>query len=103
MLRTKRGGDFAFRLGGEEFGILFSLPTYEEAFSYAQSIKEGIEKLHIEHEYSSVAPVITSSMGLIFQTVAQDTTTDELYKLADDNLYAAKESGRNKLIGTIKE
>lgn len=103
LSRTHRAGDFAFRLGGEEFGLLFSLPTYKEACDFAQSIQEGIEELHLEHNYSSVAPLLTASAGLIFQTSVQESTTDELYKLADDNLYAAKERGRNRLVATSKE
>ena len=100
ILRTKRGGDFAFRLGGEEFGILFSLPNYEEACQFAQSIREGIEALGLEHAYSEIVPIITTSMGLIYSGCPQDTTTDELYKLADDNLYKAKEQGRNRLVAS---
>ena len=49
----KRAGDFAFRLGGEEFGILFSELTKEESKTYANAIRKAVEDLKIPHEKNS--------------------------------------------------
>ena len=94
---SKRAGDFAFRLGGEEFGILFSELSREESEAFANIIRKSIEKLKIPHSGSLVSKVITVSIGLL--TIPFDTklTENEIYKKADDLLYKAKESGRNKV------
>ena len=94
---SKRAGDFAFRLGGEEFGILFSELSREESEAFANIIRKSIEKLKIPHSGSLISEVITVSIGLL--TIPFDTklTENEIYKKSDDLLYKAKESGRNKV------
>lgn len=93
----KRAGDFAFRLGGEEFGILFSELTKEESQVYANAIRKAVENLKIPHIKSSVSSVVTISVGLLTIFPDDKITDDQIYKKADDLLYKAKESGRNKV------
>ena len=52
--------------------------------------------MKITHEFNSVSPYITASMGLICKN-ANDIIVDEIYKQADDLLYEAKKSGRNQV------
>ena len=93
-----RDDDTCFRLGGEEFGILFKASNKENAFTFANNVRENIENLHIEHTGNSASSYVTASMGLICKK-AQDIEGDVIaYKLADDLLYKAKESGRNKVM-----
>ncbi|MDN5128358.1 transporter substrate-binding domain-containing protein [Aliarcobacter butzleri] len=91
-----RSSDFAFRLGGEEFAVVFQPETKEKAIEFANIIKNNIEKLQIKHEFSSVHLHITASMGLVCKN-ANDISIDEIYKEADDLLYEAKRSGRNQV------
>ncbi len=93
---THRGSDFAFRLGGEEFGLIFSDLNPKDALKFSNKIRTDIENLKIEHN-KNVSKYVTASMGLI---VLKNNfiNEDELYKLADDTLYLAKESGRNRVI-----
>ena len=93
----KRSDDIAFRLGGEEFGILFKSESKEKAIQFAQKIKEEIEDLKIPHEYNTASKYITASMGLVCQEANEIENEDKIYKLADDLLYKSKESGRNKV------
>jgi len=93
----KRAGDVAFRLGGEEFGIIFKSDTQEKALEFANTIRENIENLHIEHKYNSASPYITASMGLVCKNANRIKNMDEAYKEADDLLYEAKEGGRNRV------
>ena len=93
----KRAGDFAFRLGGEEFGILFSELTKEESKIYADAIREAVEDLKIPHEKNSISSFVTISVGLLSISPDEKITEDEIYKKADDLLYKAKESGRNRV------
>jgi len=92
---TNRGGDFAFRLGGEEFGILFSKPTQKEAQEFANRIRKTIQDLKIKHEKNLKYKVITISIGLFTIYPDENLGEQEIYKKADDLLYKAKENGRN--------
>ncbi|WP_368030280.1 diguanylate cyclase [Arcobacter sp. s6] len=91
----KRAGDFAFRLGGEEFGIIFSEVTKEESKNYANAIKKAIENLRIPHIKNPISGVITISIGLLSIFPNEKISENEIYKKTDDLLYKAKESGRN--------
>ncbi|MGA1931978.1 cache domain-containing protein [Arcobacter sp. YIC-464] len=97
----KRASDYAFRLGGEEFGILFISNDTTSAKNFANIILKTIENLNIPHEKSQVSKYITASIGLVTKNVANMSDYNELYKLADEALYEAKEKGRNQVI--VKE
>jgi diguanylate cyclase (GGDEF)-like protein/PAS domain S-box-containing protein len=93
-----RGRDYAFRLGGEEFGILTSGISLEESIAFANKICKNIEALHILHKNSSVSPYLTVSVGVVHSNLMVDLIDEHgLYTVADDALYAAKNSGRNRI------
>ena len=94
--RTNRASDFAFRLGGEEFGIITALDK-DKAVEFANLIKEEIENLKIENISSKVSPYLTISIGIVSKNSSEITNSSKLYKEADDNLYHAKNSGRNRV------
>lgn len=94
--RTNRGGDFAFRLGGEEFGIITTL-NKEKVIEFAHIIKDEIENLEIEHSSSEVSKFLTISIGIVSKEGVEITNSDKLYKEADDCLYEAKKLGRNSI------
>ena len=94
--RTNRGGDFAFRLGGEEFGIITTL-NKEKVIEFANIIKDEIENLEIEHSSSEVSKFLTISIGIVSKEGVEITNSDMLYKEADDCLYEAKKLGRNSI------
>lgn len=97
----QRDDDFIFRLGGEEFaGIILSDNT-QETQSWIKSICKLIEDLQIEHEYSKVSKYITASIGVASTCDEEYLDIDKLYALADEALYAAKDSGKNKM--TVSE
>ena len=91
---TNRSSDFAFRLGGEEFGIITRLDK-EKIIEFANNIKNEIEELHIEHKKSSISEYLTISIGITSRTGLDLLDSNTLYKEADDSLYLAKNKGRN--------
>ena len=91
---TNRVSDFAFRLGGEEFGIITALDK-EKAIDFATAIREKVEALKIEHSTSEVSSYITISIGISSRKGFDITNNDAMYKEADDALYDAKNLGRN--------
>jgi diguanylate cyclase (GGDEF)-like protein/PAS domain S-box-containing protein len=93
-----RADDLVFRLGGEEFGVIFKANSKDKALLFANSIKSNIEKLKIKHEYSSTSPYITASLGLVCQNGMEIEDMDVMYKQADEMLYKAKANGRNQVV-----
>jgi two-component system, cell cycle response regulator len=93
----RRADDIAFRLGGEEFGIIFKSDTKEKALEFANKVRQNIEELQMTHEYSSASKYVTASMGLVCKKASQIKDMDTAYKQADDLLYKSKENGRNKV------
>ncbi|SCY58120.1 diguanylate cyclase [Desulfoluna spongiiphila] len=94
LRRCKRGTDYSFRLGGEEFGLLFLARDPDRALAFMESMREAIAGLAIEHTQSKVSDVLTVSLGLVVSD--SPTDIDTMYKTADQALYRAKDSGRNR-------
>ncbi len=93
---ASRAGDHAFRLGGEEFGVIFTDIDKQKMKKYASTLIETIENLKIQHENNSASEYVTISAGLAFSN-EDNLNSDALYKYADDLLYKAKDNGRNRL------
>lgn len=91
----KRVDDMCFRLGGEEFGIIYKSEDKQKALEFANILKNSIENLKIVHEYNGASNYVTASLGLICKYARDIKNIDEIYKQADDLLYEAKKSGRN--------
>jgi len=87
--KVKRPEDLVFRMGGEEFGVLLPNTDFKGAFSVAEKIREEVQN----------STKITVSVGLACVYPKVGENSEELLKLADSNLYKAKEAGRNKVVG----
>lgn len=94
----KRHGDLVARYGGEEFVLVMPDTTLLGAQDLADKMREAIASLGIPHEHSSVASIVTVSVGVACKASEILDTRDDLLKLADDRLYRAKASGRNRTI-----
>jgi diguanylate cyclase (GGDEF)-like protein len=99
--KMKRANDAIFRLGGEEFALLFSVENHQQALAITQEVIQGIEALQITHEKSGVSQYLTVSAGLFVIENSSKQSKDEIYKACDDLLYQAKGSGRNQVATDI--
>lgn len=90
------GRDEAFRYGGEEFLLLISESDNVRAVAFAETIRRAIEAQGIPHPASSTAPHVTASLGVAHADATRSTPVD-LIARADMALYAAKNSGRNRV------
>ena len=90
-----RSVDQVGRYGGEEFFILFPFTDSNEAYIINERIRIAIQ----DYDWESIAAgmKVTVSIG-ISNYPANAGTKAELVGLADQKLYKAKESGRNKTI-----
>ena len=82
------------RIGGEEFAILFHDCEFAEVVSTAERIRRSIASRLIEAFHQSIA--VTVSGGLADITPMRDFSA--VYAAADRALYAAKSSGRNRIV-----
>ncbi|HEY0819950.1 MAG TPA: diguanylate cyclase [Rhizobacter sp.] len=94
----RRSGDLLFRLGGEEFGLLFTAKTPESAQQFVERLRQAIRELRIDHPGSPVR-IVTASFGLVWwgSPAAAALTRDDLYAQADELLYGAKAAGRDRV------
>lgn len=93
----KRPTDIVARYGGEEFVVLLQDIDKIGAINVAESLIKAVSDLGLVHEYSSASDHVTISAGMVFKAAEENLCQEELLKQADDALYRAKESGRNKL------
>ncbi len=95
----KRPEDFSFRLGGEEFCIITSSLNNEKTFAFADKIRTYIASLNIPNQDSTVSDVLTISLGFFSEIPNNASSMDNFLVKSDENLYKAKKSGRNKVVG----
>lgn len=95
---TNRTTDFIARYGGEEF-ILVLLDTPQEgAVLIAEQIQQSIKNECIPHQKSLTSKYVTISVGVASLIPTDLSDIYELIGHADEALYEAKSSGRNKII-----
>lgn len=94
----RRAGDMAFRLGGEEFGILCTEQSKSQALSFADEIRKRVEDEKVEHKKSAVSKYLTISMGVIIIEPKFVNNVTDIYRYADEALYRAKDEGRNRVV-----
>lgn len=82
------------RFGGEEFVALLPGHPLAEALVIAETIRARLEALPLD--YQGQALRVTASIG-VASLAAGAANCNELFKQADQAVYAAKESGRNKV------
>ncbi|KJD45871.1 GGDEF domain-containing protein [Paenibacillus terrae] len=86
--------DIAARYGGEEFAILMFEHTFEEAYQIAENIRHAVEKMIFHEKKQNIS--VTVSIGL--KSYTEEMNKDSFFQEADDYLYQAKRSGKNKIV-----
>jgi len=94
----QRPSDMVARYGGEEFVVVLKNIGYEGVLKVSESLRLGVEALNIRHEYSTVAPYVSISVGVAFKKLDSTLSSKELLKRADEALYEAKAKGRNGVV-----
>ncbi|WP_297078560.1 diguanylate cyclase [Thermoleptolyngbya sp. M55_K2018_002] len=95
---VKRAVDLVARYGGEEFAMILPNTASEGAQQVAQEIQASIKALALPHAASSAAPIVTLSQGIATLIPQLDEEPDQLIAAADQALYRAKQSGRDRIV-----
>ena len=96
----KRPADFVARYGGEEFVCLLPETPLPNALDLAESIREAVLVCHIAHSDSTVSEWVTICLGVGTLVQGGAINSSDLLKIADSNLYQAKNLGRNRVVGS---
>ena len=99
MTSIARAGDLVARYGGEEFVVL--LPETDGAAMLAERIRQGVEQAEFDHDGHRAD--IRISAGVCQALPGTVENGNELLRIADEALYEAKQSGRNRVVVRIKQ
>jgi diguanylate cyclase (GGDEF)-like protein len=94
---ARRSTDLPVRYGGEEFAMVLPETPLDGALDVASAIAQGLAQLGIPHDGSNEHRVVTLSQG-VATCGGGEISCDQLLKRADQALYRAKETGRNRIL-----
>ncbi|NDV23040.1 diguanylate cyclase [Desulfovibrio sp. JC022] len=95
---VSRPSDLVARYGGEEFAIILPSTDSSGAMAVAESVRQKILSLGIEHVSSDSEDVVSASLGVSTAIPKAGDEFGMLVEKADTALYEAKEKGRNKVV-----
>jgi diguanylate cyclase (GGDEF)-like protein len=93
-----RREDTVARTGGEEFAVLAPELAIANAIGVAEKLRSVVEATPCRFEGNEFP--VTASFGVACFAGQPEVSSAELYQIADERLYAAKRSGRNRVVGT---
>ena len=94
---ARRSGDCAARYGGEEFALILPELSSVQASEVAARIHQSLTELALPHSGSDYG-IVTLSIGVATQVPGDKPCPEDLVRLADEALYAAKNGGRNRVV-----
>lgn len=91
--RIRRDEVFA-RYGGEEFSIILPETSLEGAVALAETLRQKVSEHQFVFQADAIKVTISVGAAVLHET---DTKAGDLIKRADERLYFAKNSGRNRV------
>jgi len=96
MKNAVRSIDIPIRYGGEEFLLILPNTGKRNAYIVAEKIRKNIEDAEVKYESHTIK--YTISAGVSSSEDGAEKNMNQLILLADQRLYKAKESGRNRVV-----
>jgi len=100
MQQAIRGSDHPCRYGGEEFVVMLPDTEISDAEAVAHRIKDEIQNMNLHFDATEIR--VTASLGVSCYIAKGNPhhpqTVDSVLQRADKALYAAKKSGRNRVV-----
>lgn len=100
---ANRGGEFVARYGGEEFIFVWPEIDLKESIQAAELACRTIQNMKIENKSSDLGEVVTVSIGVANLIPGRDSRKTDLIEAADEQLYKAKNQGRNCVVAQSLE
>lgn len=91
-----RNEDIICRYGGEEFTLVLPRASLDNTRARAEYLREGMKSLVVQYQGQTLDAVTVSLGVAIFPN--HGSTADEVVKAADEALYRAKRSGRDRVV-----
>ncbi len=98
---ASRPAELVGRYGGEEFILLYPNVDAQQIKNTLVRIQQRIIDLGIPHQGSSIAKVVSASLGAATTIPIKSLNPEKLISAADQMLYKSKESGRNCWFSTL--
>src|SRR5438552_14965589 len=98
LMKHSRGINVVSRYGGDEFAVLLVETSKTGAQLYAERIRQVVATFPFSH-----GKQVTASFGVASLPDDEATTSEELFRAADEALYAAKRAGKNQVVGAGRE
>jgi diguanylate cyclase (GGDEF)-like protein len=95
LMKHSRGINVVSRYGGDEFAVLLVETSKAGARLYADRIREVVAKYPFSH-----GKIVTASFGVASLPDDEAGTAEDLFRAADEALYAAKRAGKNQVAAT---
>ena len=95
FVQALRKEDLIARVGGEEFAVLCRATDLAAAAGLAERLRQRVERSTFAHKDLSIT--VTISVGVGASTEPGVGTPSTLIEHADENLYRAKQAGRNRV------
>jgi diguanylate cyclase (GGDEF)-like protein len=92
LMKHSRGINVVSRYGGDEFAVLLVETSKGGARLYADRMREVVGQFPFKH-----GKPLTASFGVASLPDDETQTGDELFRIADEALYAAKRAGKNQV------
>jgi diguanylate cyclase len=93
-----RPNDFLARFGGEEFAILLSDATIEQAFRKFEGLLESIAMASYKYNVAGDMATVSFTVSCGVAELAPEENTEGIVRRADAALYEAKRTGKNRVV-----
>ena len=97
MMKNVRESDTLARWGGEEFIVIAPETSEEDGGVLAEKIRKAVAEHAFPHADKQPLGMVSLSIGMSSRS-EQTENAEKLLRFADDAVYAAKDSGRNRTI-----
>ncbi len=97
---VSRPGDLVARIGGEEIAVILPETDAFNAKELAEKMREAVLDLNIPNTGSKVedCQIVSVSGGIVTMELREFPEAADLIKRAEEELYVAKEMGRNRMV-----
>lgn len=100
LQQASKGQDFVGRFGGEEFILLLPNTSAVNAYAFAEKLRKLLQETNLKLRNTQTNLKFTTSVGV--STYHKGEAVADFISRADNALYVAKATGRNRVVDEIE-